>query len=79
MLNFIFQDASPCSVKTDGLKRGLHSIESADYQMGEAITGILVQIFLGNISFSQLHQLQSCNFVNFVIAMNCAQKSLRIL
>lgn len=33
------QDASPCSVKTDGLKRGLHSIESADYQMGEAITG----------------------------------------
>ncbi|XP_004291081.1 PREDICTED: chromosome-associated kinesin KIF4A [Fragaria vesca subsp. vesca] len=33
------QDASPCSVKTDGLKRGLQSIESADYQMGEAISG----------------------------------------
>ncbi|XP_062018976.1 kinesin-like protein KIN-4A isoform X1 [Rosa rugosa] len=32
------QDASPCSLKTDGLKRGLLSIESADYQMGEAIS-----------------------------------------
>ncbi|CAL8996327.1 unnamed protein product, partial [Prunus brigantina] len=29
---------STCSVKSDGLKRGLQSIESADYQMGEAIT-----------------------------------------
>nr|KJB58551.1 hypothetical protein B456_009G214600 [Gossypium raimondii] len=31
------QDGSPCSVKSDGLKRNLHSIESSDYQMGETI------------------------------------------
>ncbi|KAJ6400009.1 hypothetical protein OIU84_015629 [Salix udensis] len=31
------QDGSICSVKTDGLKRSLHSIESPDYQMGETI------------------------------------------
>ncbi|CAN6583187.1 unnamed protein product [Malus baccata var. baccata] len=34
-----YADGSPCSVKSDGLKRGLQSLESADYQMGEAITG----------------------------------------
>ncbi|XP_068313182.1 kinesin-like protein KIN-4A isoform X1 [Pyrus communis] len=33
-----YVDGSPCSVKSDGLKRGLQSLESADYQMGEAIT-----------------------------------------
>ncbi|KAJ6878502.1 hypothetical protein NC652_032117 [Populus alba x Populus x berolinensis] len=33
------QDGSICSVKTDGLKRSLHSIESPDYQMGETIPG----------------------------------------
>uniref|UniRef100_A0A6N2KBY4 Uncharacterized protein n=1 Tax=Salix viminalis TaxID=40686 RepID=A0A6N2KBY4_SALVM len=33
------QDASICSVKTDGLKRSLHSVESPDYQMGETISG----------------------------------------
>ncbi|XP_034897264.1 kinesin-like protein KIN-4A [Populus alba] len=33
------QDGSICSVKTDGLKRSLHSIESPDYQMGETISG----------------------------------------
>ncbi|XP_050128832.1 kinesin-like protein KIN-4A isoform X1 [Malus sylvestris] len=32
------QDDSPCSVKSDGLKRGLQSLEPADYQMGDAIT-----------------------------------------
>lgn len=48
ILNFIFQDASPCSVKTDGLKRGLQSIESADYQMGEAISGIYCLECRGN-------------------------------
>ncbi|KAJ6685868.1 CHROMOSOME-ASSOCIATED KINESIN KIF4A-LIKE PROTEIN [Salix purpurea] len=32
------QDGSICSVKTDGLKRSLHSIESPDYQMGETIS-----------------------------------------
>ncbi|KAB2082681.1 hypothetical protein ES319_A05G213900v1 [Gossypium barbadense] len=31
------QDGSPCSVKSDGLKRNLHSIESSDYQMGETM------------------------------------------
>ncbi|XVF64103.1 hypothetical protein PTKIN_Ptkin09bG0140600 [Pterospermum kingtungense] len=33
------QDGSPCSVKSDGLKRNLHSVESSDYQMGEAMIG----------------------------------------
>ncbi|KAF5468227.1 hypothetical protein F2P56_012396 [Juglans regia] len=33
------QDGSTCPVKNDGLKRGLHSMESSDYQMGETITG----------------------------------------
>ncbi|KAA3488778.1 kinesin-like protein FRA1 isoform X1 [Gossypium australe] len=33
------QDGSPCSVKNDGLKRNLHSIESSDYQMGETMIG----------------------------------------
>ncbi|XP_062158301.1 kinesin-like protein KIN-4A isoform X2 [Alnus glutinosa] len=33
------QDGSICPVKSDGLKRGLHSMESSDYQMGETITG----------------------------------------
>ncbi|XWS14738.1 hypothetical protein CRYUN_Cryun35bG0034200 [Craigia yunnanensis] len=33
------QDGSPCSVKSDGLKRNLHSIESSDYQMGETVIG----------------------------------------
>ncbi|XVF36321.1 hypothetical protein REPUB_Repub19eG0048200 [Reevesia pubescens] len=33
------QDGSPCSVKSDGLKRNLHSIESSDYQMGETMIG----------------------------------------
>uniref|UniRef100_A0A6N2MXN2 Kinesin-like protein n=1 Tax=Salix viminalis TaxID=40686 RepID=A0A6N2MXN2_SALVM len=33
------QDGSICSVKTDGLKRSLHSIESPDYEMGETIPG----------------------------------------
>ncbi|XVE70124.1 hypothetical protein DITRI_Ditri10aG0046300 [Diplodiscus trichospermus] len=33
------QDGSPCSVKSDGLKRNLHSIESSDYQMGENMIG----------------------------------------
>jgi kinesin family protein 4/21/27 len=28
-------------VKTDALKRSLHSIESPDYQMGETISGEL--------------------------------------
>ncbi|KAG2666297.1 hypothetical protein I3760_15G051800 [Carya illinoinensis] len=32
------QDGSTCPVKNDGLKRGLHSMESSDYQMGETIT-----------------------------------------
>ncbi|GAV81343.1 Kinesin domain-containing protein [Cephalotus follicularis] len=31
------QDGSPCSIKSDGLKRSLHSIESSDYQMAETI------------------------------------------
>ncbi|TYJ35194.1 hypothetical protein E1A91_A05G219300v1 [Gossypium mustelinum] len=31
------QDGSPCSVKSDGLKRNLHSRESSDYQMGETM------------------------------------------
>ncbi|XP_022772889.1 kinesin-like protein KIN-4A [Durio zibethinus] len=31
------QDGSPCSVKSDGLERNLHSIESSDYQMGETM------------------------------------------
>ncbi|PPD92410.1 hypothetical protein GOBAR_DD10654 [Gossypium barbadense] len=34
---FLLQDGSPCSVKSDGLKRNLHSIESSDYQMGETM------------------------------------------
>ncbi|XP_012068304.1 kinesin-like protein KIN-4A isoform X2 [Jatropha curcas] len=33
------QDGSTCYVKSDGLKRSLHSIESADYQMGETMSG----------------------------------------
>ncbi|XP_021283778.1 kinesin-like protein KIN-4A [Herrania umbratica] len=33
------QDGSPCSVKSEGLKRNLHSIESSDYQMGETMIG----------------------------------------
>ncbi|XP_061968892.1 kinesin-like protein KIN-4A isoform X2 [Populus nigra] len=33
------QDGSICSVKTDGHKRSLHSIESPDYQMSETISG----------------------------------------
>ncbi|KAL5777709.1 hypothetical protein ACOSP7_010635 [Xanthoceras sorbifolium] len=33
------QDGSPCTVKSDGLKRSLNSIEPIDYQMGETITG----------------------------------------
>ncbi|CAK7347504.1 unnamed protein product [Dovyalis caffra] len=33
------QDGSICSVKVDGLKRSLHSIESPDYQMAETISG----------------------------------------
>ncbi|KDP41698.1 hypothetical protein JCGZ_16105 [Jatropha curcas] len=32
------QDGSTCYVKSDGLKRSLHSIESADYQMGETMS-----------------------------------------
>ena len=39
MQNFLLQDGSPCSVKSDGLKRNLHSIESSDYQMGETMIG----------------------------------------
>ncbi|KAE8674765.1 Kinesin-like protein FRA1 [Hibiscus syriacus] len=31
------QGGSPCSIKSDGLKRNLHSIESSDYQMGETM------------------------------------------
>ncbi|XP_052188411.1 kinesin-like protein KIN-4A isoform X1 [Diospyros lotus] len=31
--------AGTCSVKSEGLKRGLQSIDSSDYQMGENITG----------------------------------------
>ncbi|KAJ8772897.1 hypothetical protein K2173_028074 [Erythroxylum novogranatense] len=31
------QDGSPCSVKSDGLKRSLQTIETPDYQMGETI------------------------------------------
>ncbi|XP_039052340.1 kinesin-like protein KIN-4A isoform X3 [Hibiscus syriacus] len=31
------QDGSPCSIKSDGLKRNLQSIESSDYQMGETM------------------------------------------
>ncbi|KAF5444876.1 hypothetical protein F2P56_033969 [Juglans regia] len=33
------QDGSTCPVKSDGLKRGLRSMESSDYQMGETMTG----------------------------------------
>ncbi|XP_057986870.1 kinesin-like protein KIN-4A isoform X2 [Hevea brasiliensis] len=33
------QDGSTCYVKSDGLKRSLHSIESTDYQMGETLPG----------------------------------------
>lgn len=33
------QDSDICSVKSDGLKRGLHSMDSPDYQIGETITG----------------------------------------
>ncbi|GMY28714.1 kinesin-like protein KIN-4A isoform X2 [Fagus crenata] len=33
------QDGSTCPLKSDGLKRGLHSMESSDYQMGETLTG----------------------------------------
>ncbi|XP_059453226.1 kinesin-like protein KIN-4A isoform X2 [Corylus avellana] len=33
------QDGNICPVKSDGLKRGLHSMESSDYQMAETITG----------------------------------------
>lgn len=36
---FIFQEGSICFVKTDGLKRGLQSMESSDYPMGEIISG----------------------------------------
>ncbi|XP_059453224.1 kinesin-like protein KIN-4A isoform X1 [Corylus avellana] len=32
------QDGNICPVKSDGLKRGLHSMESSDYQMAETIT-----------------------------------------
>ena len=38
-LVFIFQEGSICFVKTDGLKRGLQSMESSDYPMGEVISG----------------------------------------
>ncbi|GMI91133.1 FRAGILE FIBER 1 [Hibiscus trionum] len=31
------QDGSPCSIKSEGLKRNLLSIESSDYQMGETL------------------------------------------
>ncbi|KAL6317774.1 hypothetical protein AAG906_030528 [Vitis piasezkii] len=31
------QDVHTCSVKSDGLKRGLSSVDSSDYQMGETI------------------------------------------
>ncbi|XP_034691396.1 kinesin-like protein KIN-4A isoform X1 [Vitis riparia] len=33
------QEGSICFVKTDGLKRGLQSMESSDYPMGEVISG----------------------------------------
>ncbi|XP_015884329.3 kinesin-like protein KIN-4A isoform X2 [Ziziphus jujuba] len=33
------QDSITCSVRSEGLKRDLQSVESADYQMGETITG----------------------------------------
>ncbi|XP_059634210.1 kinesin-like protein KIN-4A isoform X2 [Cornus florida] len=33
------QVVDTCSVKSEGLKRGLQSIDSSDYQMGENITG----------------------------------------
>ncbi|KAG8632651.1 kinesin-like protein KIN-4A isoform X2 [Manihot esculenta] len=33
------KDGSTCYVKSDGLKRSLHSIESTDYQMGETMPG----------------------------------------
>ncbi|EXB56498.1 Chromosome-associated kinesin KIF4A [Morus notabilis] len=32
------QDGTPCSVRSEGLKRGLQSIDSADYQMAETIS-----------------------------------------
>uniref|UniRef100_A0A2P2M7H5 Kinesin-like protein n=1 Tax=Rhizophora mucronata TaxID=61149 RepID=A0A2P2M7H5_RHIMU len=32
-------DGSPYSLKSDGLKRSLQSIESSDYQMGESLSG----------------------------------------
>ncbi|XP_030950223.1 kinesin-like protein KIN-4A isoform X1 [Quercus lobata] len=32
------QDGNTCPLKSDGLKRGLHSMESSDYQMGETLT-----------------------------------------
>ncbi|KAM7278761.1 hypothetical protein ACFE04_005895 [Oxalis oulophora] len=32
-------DGSPCSLKSDGLKRSLQSIESPDYQMSETLPG----------------------------------------
>ncbi|KAK6278272.1 hypothetical protein POUND7_018595 [Theobroma cacao] len=35
-------DGSPCSVKSEGLKRNLHSIESSDYQMGETMIGTVL-------------------------------------
>ncbi|GLT58900.1 hypothetical protein SLA2020_317590 [Shorea laevis] len=33
------QDGSPCSVKSDGLKRSLQSIEAPDYNMSETVIG----------------------------------------
>lgn len=44
--NVLFQDSSTCSVKSEGLKRGLQSVESADYQMGETITGMTLLWFM---------------------------------
>ncbi|XVE94947.1 hypothetical protein REPUB_Repub02eG0053800 [Reevesia pubescens] len=62
------QDGSPCSVKSDGLKRNLHSIDSSDYQMGETMIGDSTEIdeeaakewehtLLQNTMDKELHEL----------------------
>lgn len=44
-LNFILQVGSTCSMKNEGLKRGLQSIDSSDYQMGENMTGVISPLY----------------------------------
>ncbi|GMN35098.1 hypothetical protein TIFTF001_005080 [Ficus carica] len=43
------QDGAPCPVRCEGLKRGLQSIDSADYQMAETISSMTLLSFMSDI------------------------------